>query len=390
MRVGFTLIGGRAWTGGYNYLLNLVSVLAEHQPGSVQPVLFFGTDTDEADAGPFQNVDGVEVVHSPLMNQNRKLWALTKSVVFGHDSAIQRLFANHRVDVLFENASFYGARLGLGSIAWLPDFQHRAIPRNFTTLNLVRRELGFRAQIAGGRTIMLSSEDSRTDCERYYPATRGNTAVVRFAVPASPVSKRELAREVAATYGLRGKYFVLPNQFFQHKNHLVVLEALALLRQRGFDLVVAATGQQSNYFPVVQRRLTELALQRHFRPLGMVPYRDLQMLMHASVALINPSLFEGWSTPVEEARSLGVPMILSDLRVHREQAGVHALYFDPRSAEALAATLSGFRPLSEDERRERTEGAQQDAAVRVRRFAEDFVRVARHAHLRNRSVLATH
>ena len=42
--------------------------------------------------------------------------------------------------------------------------------------------------------------------------------------------------------------------------------------------------------------------------------------MCASVALLNPSHFEGWSTTVEEARALGVPMLLSDLDVHLEQA----------------------------------------------------------------------
>ncbi len=48
MRVGFTLIGGRDWTGGYNYLLNLVRVLRGHPDCGVDPVLFVGNDvTDE-------------------------------------------------------------------------------------------------------------------------------------------------------------------------------------------------------------------------------------------------------------------------------------------------------------------------------------------------------
>ncbi len=42
--------------------------------------------------------------------------------------------------------------------------------------------------------------------------------------------------------------------------------------------------------------------------------------MLCSTALINPSQFEGWSTTVEEAKSLGVKMLLSDLEVHKEQA----------------------------------------------------------------------
>ena len=57
-------------------------------------------------------------------------------------------------------------------------------------------------------------------------------------------------------------------------------------------------------------------------------------------ALINPSRFEGWSTTVEEAKSFGVPMILSDIDVHREQTGGVARYFGTDDPEALANHLS--------------------------------------------------
>ena len=67
--------------------------------------------------------------------------------------------------------------------------------------------------------------------------------------------------------------------------------------------------------------------------------------MNASTALLNPSLYEGWSTTVEEARSAGVPMLLSDLTVHREQAGDRAAYFSGGDAEGLANLLQSYQPL---------------------------------------------
>ena len=57
-----------------------------------------------------------------------------------------------------------------------------------------------------------------------------------------------------------------------------------------------------------------------------LPYAELLVLMQGARALINPSRFEGWSTSVEEARTLGVPMLLSSIAVHREQAGDVADY----------------------------------------------------------------
>ena len=384
IRVAFTLIGGKNWTGGYNYLLNLVSVLAEHQPGQLVPVLFFGTDTEGSEAAPFAQVPGVEIVRTPLMNQTRKARSLAISLVMGCDSQVRALFRQHGIDVVFESAQFFGARLGIPAIAWIPDFQHRVLPHLFTRVGYWKRELGFRAQVAGGRTIMLSSDDSRLACERFYPSTRGRTHTVRFAIPATVIPSPDEARAVADQYGLPQDYVFLPNQFWKHKNHLLVVQALALLHKRGYRMVVAASGKQLDtrnpaYFAEVKAAIELAGLSESFRLLGMLPYEHIAPLARTSVALLNPSHFEGWSTTVEEARSLGVPMLLSDLPVHREQAGVNALYFDRHSAASLADALQSLQRCSHTASEQRNREALADTAHRVKRFADDFVAVVNQA-----------
>ena len=85
-----------------------------------------------------------------------------------------------------------------------------------------------------------------------------------------------------------------------------------------------------------------------FRVLGSIPDHDLLGLMRNSVAILNPSLFEGWSTSVEEAKSLGKTVLLSDIAVHREQAPDLGVYFHPQDAEDLAcklwSTLADYDP----------------------------------------------
>jgi glycosyltransferase involved in cell wall biosynthesis len=380
MRVAFTIIGGKNWTGGYNYLLNLVSVLAEHEKGRVTPVLFFGTDIDKVEAASFAAIVGVEVVYSPLMNQARKTKSLLRALLFGVDAPARDLFHRHRIDVVFESAVFFGWCFDFPAIAWIPDFQHRALRHLFSRVGFWKRELGFRAQVLSGRAIMLSSEDSRRACEHFYPTTVGRTRVVRFAVPvAQPIGKSG-ARAIADSYGLPEQFFFLPNQFWQHKNHLLVLDALALLRERGKLVAIVASGKQSDprdpeYFPLFEQRLSQLELCKEFRLLGMIPREHLPALMCASTAVLNPSTFEGWSTTVEEAKSLGVPMVLSDLEVHREQAGDDAIYFDRFSAIALAAALQQAQVAYGSLRDERTGHAQVETELRVKRFAGDFVRL---------------
>lgn len=382
IRIAFTLIGGKSWTGGYNYLLNLLRVIIPRHPGAVQPVLFFGSDVDSDDAQPFRSIEGMEIVTSPCMNMSRRNAALLCSLVLGADPATRRLFHHHRIDLVFENAQFHGAKLGIPAIAWIPDFQHRHLPHLFSRAAWWKRELGFRAQIAGGRTIMLSSDDARHDCERYYPATIGRTHLVRFAVLSVTRPDAAAVRAAREAHGLPDRYFYLPNQFWQHKNHLLVIEALALLKQAGHPIVVAASGKQldpnrPDHFQRVTERLATLGVADQFRLLGLIPYEHVAPLMVGSVAVLNPSLFEGWSTTVEEARALRVPMVLSDLAVHVEQASGLARFFDRTSASSLAEALLEVwqSPGRAAQSMEPTPTPPLDP---VQRFADDFVALAVH------------
>ena len=387
IRVAFTLIGGRNWTGGYNYLLNLVQMLCEHTPERIRPVIFFGADLDEADAAPFKATAGASVLSDSVFNESGKGHRLRQAVLIGRDRLAEASFRKQDIDVAFEPAQFYGWRFPIPAFAWIPDFQHRHLPHLFDARAYWKREIGFRAQVLAGREIMLSSEDARQDCEKFYPSTKGRTHVVRFAVPATPELDAAGARAIADSYGLPETFFFLPNQFWKHKNHACVVEALRLLKAQGHDVVVAASGKQADprdpaHFPRLAGLVEKHGLAQKFRLLGLIPHAHIAALMRACAALINPSTFEGWSTTVEEAKAMGTPMILSSLRVHREQGG-DAQYFDPESPRQLADLLQHFVPLDAHERQLSTEAAARRAVTSTRVFAQEFAavaeRTARHA-----------
>jgi glycosyltransferase involved in cell wall biosynthesis len=188
---------------------------------------------------------------------------------------------------------------------------------------------------------MVSSESSLRDFMKYYPAATNEVRVVRFATRPSEASLTANPAEIVARYRLPEKYFYLPNQFYRHKNHQVVVDALTILAQRDFDAVVCASGstddrRERGYFDQVMAQVRSRGLESRFLHLGMIPLSHVYALLRACTGLINPSRSEGWSTTVEEAKSFGVPMILSDLDVHREQAAVSASYFGMDDPAALA------------------------------------------------------
>ena len=110
--------------------------------------------------------------------------------------------------------------------------------------------------------------------------------------------------------------------------------------------------------------------------LGLLP-RDQQIqLMRASAAVVQPSLFEGWSSLVEDARTLGKHIFVSDIPIHREQKPPEAFFFSPENAEELAELI--FRewnhlkpgPDIDKEQKAKTEQFQ-----RAQTYARAFLRI---------------
>lgn len=377
VRVAFTLIGGRGWMGGYNYLLNLFNALEAYGRGRIDIVLFAGEDAPRDLVEPLAARSRVQVIRDGAFDASRASRSLALSLSLGRDPKVASLFDAARIDLVFEAAQFRGWRLGRPAIAWMPDFQHRVMPGFFPLSARLKRETGFRVQIMTGRHVMVSSDDSGVTCGDLYPSARGRIRTVRFAVPPP---RDFTAAETAALrqrYGLPEDFFFMPNQFWRHKDHATVIEALALLSGGKVRPVVLASGSQSDpRDPQHIHRLRELVerrgVARQFLMPGLIPADDLAGLMCACQALINPSLFEGWSTTVEEARSAGTPMVLSDLPVHREQAAEEALFFRRQDPQDLARVLEGHAPLSAEERTQLRRTARIKADLRIGAFAEGF------------------
>ena len=82
--------------------------------------------------------------------------------------------------------------------------------------------------------------------------------------------------------------------------------------------------------------------------LDIIPKENQFLLMRKCIAIIQPSLFEGWSTIVEESRSIGKNIILSDLKVHKEQNYCNSIFFKRNSykdlAEKIFESFNDFEP----------------------------------------------
>jgi len=194
---------------------------------------------------------------------------------------------------------------------------------------------------------MLSSEAARDDFAKFVPQYAGKSRVVPFP---SLLAFEELDEDPTATrkkFNLPEKFAIVANQFWAHKNHRLVVEALALLKRKGADLPVVMTGLPSDHrdpanknFSVLLQAIAAAGLNSQITILGLVPYIDLVNLMRTAVLIIQPSRFEGWSTVVQDAVALGRPLLCSDINVHREQVPKALDFFPTDRADVLAEMLA--------------------------------------------------
>lgn len=379
IRVGFLYPRtGDAWLGGSSYLRNLLGALAAAPELGVHPVLLA-----EAGARVPAGFDEVEIIRSVAVSVHHLLVLRAMAAVLRRDPFLDRILGYHRLEVL-SHSGVLGSRARTPTIAWIPDFQHRALPTFFPRSELAGRDAAFSRFLREAALVIVSSEAARKDAERFFPGHAEKIRVLRFVDGSAAAAAATPLDALQARYGFAGRFFALPNQYWAHKNHQVVLDALALLRDRGREVLVLSTGNASDYrspgyFKGFQQRRAALGLEGSYRILGVVPFVDLAGLLRHSVAVLNPSLFEGWSTTVEEAKSLGKRVLLSDIAVHREQAPERGTYFDPRQPEQLAEAM--WAAWTADDAGE--EGAMARAAVLLRErrkeFAQTYAAIVREA-----------
>jgi glycosyltransferase involved in cell wall biosynthesis len=374
IRVGLAL--GVSWLGSVNYYRNLLSAICALPDRQIEPVLLVG---ERADDSIVSGLPPLEVIRSRWLDQPGARWAVRKvwQQTFASDPFLERFLRSHQIDVL-SHSDFLGKRAPLPVICWIGDFQHRQLPQFFSKSERWYRDRDFRLQCRHATRIILSSFDAQGALAEFEPSAVEKSRVLQFvAQPNVGGAATDLAI-LQERYGFVGPYFHVPNQFWAHKNHRLILDALAILQQHDEPALIISTGamedsRQPRYFDELMAYADETGVRGSFKTLGVIPYNDLVGLMINSIALLNPSRAEGWSTSVEEAKSLGKRIILSNLPVHLEQAPTDAVYVDPDDAAGLADAMShvstAFDPVAE---RERSQRAQRELPGRVQTFARAY------------------
>ena len=343
---------GENWLGGVNYFRNLLSVFDAAQSSDL--CLHMLTD----DPGFLDGLNlspRVQLHRLPMLRRKSVAWALRKAaqVMLDRDAMLIAQLKRLQVSAVVFSHVAGASRAGIRCLPWIPDFQFKHHPELFPPAVVAAEQLRAEKYVTLADGLIVSSQAAAEDAVALFGANRSRVHVLRFAprMDFEPLSATPLRDTVLARHGIDRPYVFLPNQYWQHKNHGLVLKALRRLQQAGQPApLVVSTGKTEDmrdpaYFGRFEAELQAQGLQGSYRILGVIARQDMLVLLSHCMVLLNPSRFEGWSTTVEEAKALGKPLLVSDIAVHREQlAGrADAQLFGVDDEAALASCLSTWQ-----------------------------------------------
>lgn len=262
------------------------------------------------------------------------------------------------------------------------DLQHLHYPQFFTQSIIAWRETIYPAGCHFACTVVAGSQWVKQDIIECYHVNPDKIQVIPWAPPtqAYPEPTAETLANVGEKYRLDTPFALYPSVTWEHKNHIRLLEAMALLRDRdGLSVRLVCTGYQYGFWPRIEELLLSLGLQDQAKFLGVVPGEDLRALYQLAAFVVIPSLFEAASGPVFEAWQEGTPVACSTVTSLPEQAGDAALLFDPLSVDAIADAAAQMATNAELRESLRQRGAKRLEDFSWERTAKTYRAVYRRA-----------
>lgn len=339
-RIGIIYRMHKGWMGGTYYILNLIAAL-NTLPDEEKPCIVVLCKKEDFNyvrkysSYPYLEYCGRLRRSFWVAVLNKLLYVIFGKRPFRHPSK------KANVSLMFPFPMHYYNTDKYVPLVWIPDFQEKHNPCFFSKKEIVNRDIDIKMTIKSRVPILFSSQNALDDFNRFYADTRNQVFVMRFAV-SLPDRDMTNDKETLAKYDADGiPYLFCANQFWQHKNHYNLFKAVKELKDRGIRMRLYCSGNTKDYrtfgyFSMLQKYIKDNSLEDYIHILGFMNRGEQLCMMAHSMAIVQPSLFEGWSTVVEDAKALHKHIILSDIPLHREQLKDNVSFFCPDKPEELA------------------------------------------------------
>ena len=328
IRVGYVInFRSSQWLGGYNYYKNLFNCLNEIKIKKIIPVVI--TDKKKEIEND-EVISKLEIIETQLVSRSNlalKIFNKILIILFNKNIFFEKFYTKNRIRIL-SHSGWIGKKSKIINLPWIPDFQELHLPENFNFISRIIRKFRVFFCLYFSTKIIVSSKSALQDLKKISKNAAKKALLIKHSVDIPKRSELKSFKYLKKKYRINYEYYFLPNQYWKHKNHEVVLKAMEENKRKKKYFVVS-TGNISDhrnpeYINNIKKKISK---NRFYKALNIIPYIDMLSLMYYSIAVINPSKSEGWSNTVEQAKAMNKKIILSDIKVHLEQRDKNCIYF---------------------------------------------------------------
>ena len=252
----------------------------------------------------------------------------------GIEKAIKDL---HLDFVFFLGSSPFPVSVPFGVIVW--DLQHRTHPW-FPEVSLnglwESRDSLCKAVLPRASIVITGTEQGKGEISLFYGVDPRNIVLIPHPVPQTGFTK--ITQRIESVN--EKIILVYPAQFWAHKNHILLVEAIAKFESLSKTKIeVILLGSDKGNRKYIESAIVDLGLKDSFIFPGFVTDEELIRIYKTSTALVYPSFSGPENLPPLEALSVGLPVLYSEFLGAQEQLGDLVLYFDPYNVDSLVSLL---------------------------------------------------
>jgi glycosyltransferase involved in cell wall biosynthesis len=226
------------------------------------------------------------------------------------------------------------------------DMVYRHVAGVFSATEQERFERLFAARAREATLIYCGSDFVKQhDLVPCFPFAADRIRVFPLAPPTdlTPRSSKVDWRTLTQRYGVGNRFLFYPAALRAHKNHSMLVRALALLHRDYGDssLHLVFTGEEKES-PELRHLIHEETLSGYVHVLGIIPREDIHAFYRHALLVPLPSLHEGYGLPLLEALQSGCPVICADIPAFRELLTDQTSavpFFNPHNPDAIARTI---------------------------------------------------
>lgn len=378
MKIGFD--GKRAFqnkTGLGNYIRSLLAVLGQCYPNN-EYVLFAPKETNLFDIASVPN-SSVVTPQTAFYKKFGALWRRKGMVKDMQQSGIDIFHGTS--NELPKGIS----RSGIKSVVTVHDIIFERFPETYNFDERYVHRWKIKQACREANAVIAISKQTKNDLVEFYNVPEEKIIVCYQTC--NPIFQRTVSDEekkiVKERYNLPDTYFLFVSSIAPRKNLIAIIKAMVLLKGKvNIPLVIIGNGtiekEEAKKMAAdngISNQLILLNEKPASRQLHFTTAADFPAIYQQALALIYPSIFEGFGAPLLEALYSGLPVISSNASCLPEVGGDAALYFSPHDIDALSQHMADIA-FSESLRNEmKAKGFKQASLFTAEQHAKDVMAV---------------